>query len=70
MLLVLQAGLGGLGDWLGDKRRARGVLELMITAGGVGRGLVELDRYGGGNIRLKINGEGTTAGKFISDNLF
>ena len=31
-LLVLQAGLGGLGDRLRDKRRARGVVELMTTA--------------------------------------
>ena len=70
LLLVLQAGLGGLGDRLGDKRRARGILELMTTAGGVGSGLVGLDRHGCGNIRLKSNGEGTTAVKFISDNLF
>ena len=69
-LLVLQAGLGGLGDRLGDKRRARWILEPMTTAGGVGSGLVGLDRYGCGNKRLKGNGEGTTADKFISDNLY
>ena len=42
----------------------------MTTAGGVGSGLVGLERYGCGNIRLKGNGEGTTTGKFITDNLF
>ena len=70
LLLVLQAGLGGLGDGLGDKRKARGVLELMTTPGGVGSGLVGLDCCGCGNIRLKRSGEGTAAGKFILDNLF
>ena len=63
-LLVLQAGLRGLGNRLGDKRKSRGVLELMTTAGGVGSGLVGLD------IRLKSNGEGTKTGKFIADNFF
>ena len=70
LLLVMQAGLGGLGNGLGDKRRARGVLELLTTPGGVGSGLVGLDRNGCGNIRLKRNGEGITAGKFILDNFF
>ena len=69
-LLLLQAGLRGLGNGLGDEREARGVLELVATSGGVGSGLVGLDRYGGGNIRLKGSGEGTMAGEFISDNLF
>ena len=59
-LLVLQVGLGGLGDRLGDKRRAGGILELMTIAGGVVSGLVGLDRCGYGNKRLKGNGEGTT----------
>ena len=57
------------GGGLGDEREARGVRGLAATAGRVGSGLVELDGDGCGNKSLKSRGEGTTTGKFISDNL-
>ena len=69
-MLLLEAGLGGRGNGLGDERGAGGILELTATAGRVGNGLVELHRHGCSNIRLKSGEEGTTAGEFVCDNLF